>query len=604
MTSSITFSGSGSGLPVSDWITAMVASERIPVDNLYKKQTTLNSSKTAISTVESKFSSLKTSILKLTDANLASSFDIFNAKKATSSDTDVATVSSSNTAIPQKISLKVESLATSTKASSVTDVSKIIDGSELFTDISNKQGKVGTFSLYANGTKNEFTIETTDTLDNIVKKINDKFDPNSDEDYSDNNVKASISNGKLELNYNNASVTNLTLGSSSDTSNFFNIMQLSTAAAVNNGDGTSSFTSLSPINKINLSAAIIGNAANLNVSDAAPITAGTFKIGKTEFTIDETTTMSNLISKINKDADAGATAQFDSKTNKIILTSKNPGKTAINMENGTSNFLSKIGLISEGGDSLTSQTLGNNAKVYVNGSSTALEANSNTITGDISGITGLTVNLKNTTKEDETIDINIDQDTDQISSALDDFISKFNAMTSTIDSQTGVGKTLHSEYSLVSLKNTMRSLATNRVNGISSYNSLSAIGISTGAVGKAATDTSSSLSIDKDKLIAALQNNPSEVKTLLIGDSAAGITGIFQKLQDKLTTVLDPVGGYFDTKKDSINSMITNNDKSITRGEERITAYKSRITKQFSSMDSYISKMQQQSSALSGLGIY
>ncbi|HBG48289.1 MAG TPA: hypothetical protein DDW90_02025, partial [Cyanobacteria bacterium UBA9971] len=444
----------------------------------------------------------------------------------------------------------------------------------------------------------------TDTLDNIVKKINDKFDPTGDEDYSDNTVKASITDGKLEINYDNTDVTNLTLGSSADTSNFFNIMQLSTADPVDNGDGTTSFTSLTPINTINLSGTIIGNAANLDVSDLDPITAGTFKIGKTEFTIDATTTMSGLISKINKDANAGATAQFDATTNKIVLTSKNPGQTAINLENGTSNFLNKIGLITAGGDSLSSQTLGNNAKVYVNGSTTALEANSNTITGDISGITGLTINLKNTTEVGDTIDINVDQDTDQINTALDDFISKFNAMSNIVKEHTATGKTLHGEYSLIGLKNTFRSMTTDRVSGLTSYDSLAMIGISTGAIGKLASDTSNALILDKDKLLEALNENPSEVKALLIGDKTAGITGIFEKLEDKLTSVLDPVSGYFSVKEDSFNTMITDNDKSITRGEDRITAYKTMITKQFSEMDSYISKMQQQGSSLSNLGIY
>ncbi|OGH95250.1 MAG: hypothetical protein A2039_07570 [Candidatus Melainabacteria bacterium GWA2_34_9] len=600
----ITFGGVGSGLPVQDWITQLVSLKRQPVDTLYKKKDTLNSSKIALSTVESKFSSLKTSLLKLTDANIATSFDIFNAKKGTSSDEKIATVTTSNLAIPQKVTLKVESLATSTKASSTTAVSKTIEGTELFTSIANKQGKEGTFSIYVNGTKNELTIATTDTLNDIIKKVNDKFDPNSDGDYSDNNVKASIANGKIEINYNNAAVTKLTLGNSADTSNFFNIMQLSTAVPTDNGDGTSKVASLSQINQINLSGKIIGNETNLNVSDLDPITAGTFKIGKTTFTIDATTTMSDLISKINKDADAGATAQFDSKTNKIVLTSKNPGQTAINLENGTSNFLTKIGLVTAGGDSLASQTLGNNAKVYINGSATALEANSNTITGDISGITGLNISLKNTTEVGKTIDINIDQDTDQISTALDDFVTKFNAMANTVNEQTGKGKTLHGEYSLLGLKNSFRSMATDRVSGLTSFDSLAMIGISTGAVGKAAADTSNTLTLDKKKLLEALNKNPSEVKALLIGDSNAGVTGIFQKMKDKLTSVLDPVSGYFQVKEDSFNSMIANNDKSITRGEERVTAYKTMITKQFSQMDSYISKMQQQGSSLSSLGIY
>lgn len=604
MSSGISFSGVGSGLPIQDWIDAMVKVQRQPVDALYTKKTNLSSAKTAFSTVESKFSSLKTAILKLTDANITSTLDIFKSKKAASSDTDIATVTADNNASVQNVSLAIESLATATKASSLTSFAKTIEGTDLFTSVANKQGEEGTFSMYVNGVKNEFTIAETDTLDNIIKKINDKFDPNSDGDYSDNNVTASISNGRIEIDYNNAAVTNLTLGSNGDTSNFFNVMKLSTATPTNNGDGTSTIGSLLPITKINFGGTLIGNTANLNVDAGDPITAGTFKIGEAEFTIDSNTTLSTIISRINSDEKAGVTASFDSTTNKLVLTSKDPGKTAINLENGTSNFLTKAGLITAGGDSLSSQTLGNNAKVYLNGSATALEVNSNTLTGDISGLSGVTINLKKVTDVGETIDIDVSQDTDQISSALDDFVTKFNALVSTVDGQTAKDKTLHNEYSLVSLKNTLRSMVTGRVSGLSDYDSLAMIGITTGKVGRATSDVSNDLSIDKNKLLDALQKNPDEVKALLIGDDSAGITGLFEKLEDKLTQVLDPVNGYFDTKDDTINSLISSIDKSITRGEDRITVYKKMITQQFAQMDSYISKMQQQGSALSGLGIY
>ncbi|MEI8390048.1 MAG: flagellar filament capping protein FliD [bacterium] len=618
MTSSITFAGSGSGLPVSDWITAMVASERAPVDALYTKKDTYNATKTALSSIQSDFSALRTSIQKLTDGNIASSFDLFASRTATSSDTNISTVTAANNTSVQKVTLSVDNLATATKATS-SDLSKSIDGTELFTAAANKQGTLtatrddgtvyGNFSIYVNGAKNEFTIEKTDTLNTIVKKINDKFDQNSDGDYSDNNVKASIVDGKMHIDYNNTAVTKLTLGSNSDTTNFFNIMQLSTASSTDNGDGTSGFASLSKINKINLGGTIVGNTANLNVDSADPVTAGTFKIGGTEFTIDSKTSLATLISKINSSDKAGVTAQIDTKTNKLVLTSKTPGKTAINFENGTSNFLTKIGLITATGDSTASQTLGENAKIHINGAATALEVNSNTVTGDVSGIPGLTINLKKTTLSkatdgstiDTPIDINIDQNTDGIKTALNDFISKYNQVLNDVSTQTGTGQALHGEYSIVSLKNSLRSMASGQIKGLSAYDSLSMIGISTGSVGKSAKDTSSTFSLDSAKLLTALQDNPSEVKALLIGDKTAGITGVFQQLQTKLNSALDPVSGFFSSKSDSINTLISNTDKSITKGEDRITAYKALITKQFSDMDTYISKMQQSSSALSSI---
>lgn len=618
MSSGITFSGVGSGLPVDEWIQQLYASEKAhTVDTLYTKKSTLSSTKTNLSSIESAFRSLKTAVQKFTDSSLASSFDIFASRTAVSSNTAVATVTADNNTPVQSVSLSVESLATSTKATSAY-LSGSITGSELFTAVANKQGTLtskhedgtayGKFSIYVNGSKKEISIEKTDTLDNIAKKINDSFDLNSDGDYSDNNVTASIADGKFSINYNNAAVTNLTLGSSSDTTNFFNIMQLSTASAVNNNNGTSSFTSLSNISKINLSGKIIGNEANLNVDELDPITAGTVKIGGAEFTVDENTTLSSLMSKINSSTDAGVRAQIDTKTNKLVLISKTEGKTAVNLEDGTSNFLTKIGLITAGGDSIASQTLGTNARVYINGSTTALEVNSNKLTGDVSGISGVTINLKkttavtgNNTTTDEPININVDQNSDQITGAVNDFISKYNTLVSDVNTKTAKDQALHGEYTLVNIKNSLRTMTLNRVSGLSDYDNLAIIGISTGAVGKSASNTSNNLQLDSKKLLDALQKNPAEVKALFVGDSTTGVKGVFQKLEDKLESILDPVNGYFESRSNSIDASIATNDKAITKGENRLAAYKTLITRQFSSMDSYINQMQQQSQSLSSI---
>ena len=589
-TGGISFSGVGSGLPVQDWIDQMVAVERIPLDNLYTKKSSYSSIKSGLSTVESSFRSLNTIIQKFTDANIASSFDIFNSKLARSSDTDIATVTASNNATIQNVTLSIESLATATKAENSNFASTVV-GTDVFTEIANDQGEEGTFNIYVDGVKNEITIEETDTLDTIAGKINTALGAN---------VTASVVDGKFDITYDNTAITTLTLGSNADTSNFLNIMQLSTASATDNGDGTSSFESVSEVSNINFSGAIVGNAANLNIT-GDPITEGTFKIGEAEFTIDADTSLADLVSEINRDEDAGVSARIDVRSNKLVLTAKEAGKTAISLEDGTSNFLTSIGLITAGGDSLSSQTLGDNAIIYLNGSATPLEVNSNTITEDMSGIAGLTINLKNTTEVGETIDINVEQDTDEVKEALDSFLSKYNKLINDVDSFTGKGKSLHGEYTLINIKNSIRSITTDRVDGLSDYDSLAMIGITTGDVGKDVDDTSTNLKLDTDKLLEALQTNPDEVKTLLIGDSDAGITGIFQELEEKLDAVLDPINGYFEARDDSINATISSIDKSIARGEDRLESYREMITKQFASMDQYISQMQQQSQALTGI---
>lgn len=590
MGTGISFSGVGSGLPIQDWISQLVSARRLPLDNLYAKKNKLGNVKTILSTVESDFRAFSSSVQKLTDANLASSFDIFSARNATSSDTDAVTVTASNNTALQSLTLVIESLATSTKAQNDT-FAQTVEGTNLFTDIANKHGEEGTLSIYANGIKTEITIEETDTLDDIAGKINTAFG---------SDITASVIDGKFDITYDNIAVTELTLGSSADTSNFFDVMQLSTASATDNGNNTSTLESTSEISKINMSGTITNNGANLNIT-GDPITEGTFTIGTAEFTVNASTTLAGLISQINRDEDSGVKAQIDTKNNTLVLISNDAGKTAINLENGTSNFLTKIGLITDTGDSLSSQILGNNAVVYLNGSETALEVNSNTITGAVSGITGLTITLKNTTEEEETVEININQDTEEIKESLETFISKYNKIISDVAFYTSKDQNLHREYSLINIKNSVRSMTTDRISSLSDYDSLAMIGISTGSIGKSVEDTSNSLHLDSDKLLEALQKNPSEVKALLIGDADAGITGIFQNLEAKLDNVLDPVNGYFEVREDSVNTTIKTTDKSIARGEERLESYRKLITKQFSDMDQYIAQMQQQSQTLAGL---
>ena len=330
-------------------------------------------------------------------------------------------------------------------------------------------------------------------------------------------------------------------------------------------------------------------------------TSYTIQIGGAEFEIDADTTLQDLINNINSDDDADVIASYDMRENKLVLTATEAGKTAINLEDTSGDFLEQIGLITVGGDSLSSQTLGENASVYINGSAEALEVNSNILTSDISGLTGITINLKNLTEVGETIKINVEQDTEVLTSAVEDFISKFNATINEIDSKTSTGKDLSNEYSLVSLRNNLRLLATDNVDGLSSYDSFGMIGISTGAVGTSVEEETKTLQLDKDKFLEALQNNPEEVKSLLIGDSDSGITGVLQQLEAKVESVSDPVNGYFAAREDSMDRMIVDIDKSILKGEERLIQRRKILEQQFNQMDAYISQMQQMSSTLAML---
>jgi len=604
---SISFGGLASGLPVNEWIDKLMQAERIPVDALYTKKSTIQTQKTTLSSIEGKISSLRSSMEKLTDSHLASVFDLFAKKTATSSDTSVATASAENGAAAQNVKIKVDTLATSTKAITLNNfkVGKTVEGDEKFTTLGNGQGKTGKFTIYTTDgvgktTSHQINVTDSSTLDSIATDIS-----------AISGLSASVdADGNFNISY-NGSINSVKLGGSGDTSNFFNITQLSTVEA-----SGSAFKSRNPITSISTYGTIIdsGNDDKANLNTA--VTEGVFMIGKATFKVDSSTRLNDLISEINSNNDAGVIARYDLNTNKITLTSKNPGNTPISMQSGStdseyaeedsSNFLTAMGLITVDGDSFASQagTLGTNAKVYLNDSNTALYANSNTLTSDITGINGLTINLLKTS-DNENVDINVNQDTTQLVSAVSDFISKFNDVINTIDTNTGTSGKLKSEYRLVGIRNDLRQTVTSSVSGLSKYDSLAMIGITTGSIGTSTETKTNNLQLDSAKFLDALSKDPETVKKLLIGDPESetdGTRGVMQKLLSKAENLLDPSSGYFNTKDESYNTSIADIEKSIIRGEDRLAAEKKRLTNQFAAMDKAISDMQQQGNALLNIG--
>ena len=99
-----------------------------------------------------------------------------------------------------------------------------------------------------------------------------------------------------------------------------------------------------------------------------------------------------LVYQINSNSDTGVTASYDAVTNKLVLKANDPGSTTINIEAGTSNFTDVVGWTNgSGGIAEDSQVLGVNSKFTINGQE--FESASNTIGEDVTGITGLTLNL-------------------------------------------------------------------------------------------------------------------------------------------------------------------------------------------------------------------
>ena len=386
------------------------------------------------------------------------------------------------------------------------------------------------------------------------------------------------------------------IGATTDTSNFVSLVGLE-----RNEDG--SYISTNAVYKATTATRLTDEDSGFNTV----IKAGTFTIGNAEFTINDDTTLSSLISQINENEEAQAFAFWDDATGKLSITSTKEGASYINIEAGTSNFTDVMGFTESEWDEdgnlvntvmfTDTQELGQNAIFTVNG--TSITSTSNTVTSDVTRMEGVTLNLKRAnTEEDGKTTLNITQDTSYLKDALNNFVEAYNSTLEQIDAVTASGAVLHGESSLTSLKNSIRSFAngSNDTNG-GVYRLLSEIGISTSGAdsNNLSTDTNK-LSFDEDKFMQAFQENPESVKALLAGEN-----GIFAMMEDTVEQSLKSVSGFFDVKTTTLDSNIKKTEEKITKKNTSISTYKAQLEKKFQAMENMIASMQQNySNFLSG----
>lgn len=571
----ITVSGLGSGLNYDDWIKKLVAVKQADIDKVNSQVSTFQKKENALTTIKNNYTSLLTNIQAFTQATSAN--NVFHQKTATSS-SEAITAKVDYTADAQSVSVSVDTLATATKAQSVSAVASYVDRDTKISDISEGALKTGSFSVYVDGTKHNLTIGANDTLGTVLDNLN-----------GIEGVSASINNGKLTITKSGTST--VTVGSSSDTSNFSKVMSL-----VRDED-TGAYTSSKAIFDTNTSAVL-----TTTQFDKGTVKQGTFTIGSANFTIGATTTLDSLIKQINNNADAGVTAYWDSNSGKLALTATEEGATNINIQAGTSNFTDIMGLTTstwnpDGSMATTqlatdSQDLGTNAVLTING--TQITSSSNTVTSDISGIKGLTLTLNEET--DSTATVAIATDKTAAATAITDFVNAFNTVVSNTDKATASNGLLYGQSILNMLNTNIRKTATAAVQGEDGYNSLASIGITTGKVSSDVNADVSKLVIDTDKLNAALEDNPEAVMKLLAGNGTTAGAGVLNKLEKLATDATNPTKGYFVSQEKSFEKQVTNLNDKIDTMTTNMQKYQAQLEAKFAAMDKLISSLQNSAS--------
>lgn len=473
-------------------------------------------------------------------------------------------------------------------------VANYADGSTIL-DIVNVTD--GNMSIYVDGVRSTIAVNSTDTFSDVFSRIVSTVAANTGV-----TVRAGFldHDGNIVQNPTEAQNTGiiaievvgdheLVIGASNDTTNFATIANLQQESPTRVAGSRALY-------KVNVNSLITGT----DLFKDGDITAGTFTIGDAEFTIDNTTTLNDLINQINRSDKSYATAYWDTLSGTLVLQSTLTGESLINIESGTSNFTDIMGFTEQVGGNETlitdRQELGHNAIVRING--TRVTSTSNTITSDISKIKGLTINLHGLS-EGESTTITVEQDDEGIYNAVADIIDAYNTLMEGLEDELDDDGALAHDNMFKIMKNNLKRLMTQTVAGTTVYRNLAAIGISTGEAQDSISTDVTALIIDQDKFMQALEDNSDAVKQLLVGTTTT--PGLFVNVGRIIDNTLLSTG-LINSTQESINKNINKLGDKISDLTQELAHYRESLENRFRNMENIIFNMQSAYSSFLGAG--
>jgi len=296
-------------------------------------------------------------------------------------------------------------------------------------------------------------------------------------------------------------------------------------------------------------------ASGTVASATTPLAAGSFTITGADGTTTTistgsgTSTLTDVASTINADK-LGVSAS--------VITDANGARLAI--VSNTSGAAANFSVANGGGLTFGQTANGANASFSVDGLN--LASASNTVTGVIQGVT---INLQSASPGAQ-VNLNISPNTSQATSAINQFVSDYNAVITAINNQfsdsgsgQGVLATDSTVHNLQSELLTALGYTYTPDSGTTGVPNLSSMGITVNKDG--------TLSVDDATLNNALQNNYSDVQNFFQGTAFNGFAG---SLDQQLTSFLSPADGAFTVDLQSLSSQYTTLQQDVTNFETNV----------------------------------
>lgn len=487
--SGITFSGLSSGIDVNSIVTQLVNLEKQPVSRLQSQKAALANQQNVYANLRSRVVGLNTALSTLQQSTT------YTPIKASSSDSDAATISATSGATQGVYSLEVSQLAQAHKVSTSSQ-----------TDTTSALGYSGVFKV--NG--KELTIEATDTLTNVAQKINGLGAK----------VTASLVNGGSGQAF-------LTLTS--------NESGASNAIAVENVSGTA-------INSLGLnpnvtsfaykpnSTTVGSQSFNSRTSTLASMTgqtgAKTFEVNGHSFSIDyDTDNLDSVMAKVNAyfNSTTSGDARYTGNAQASIQATETNGTTTYRlMMNGSS---IPSGISDTGGalDKMGYYKVGF-GKELVAAQDAVYKLDGTTFTNKTNSVTdlvpGTTIALKKVTSS--AVSLSLTKDTESIKNAVGSFKDAYNSVVgfirdnSRFDGESFQSGPLFGNSLASSIESSLGSSVFSSISG--TISNLTEIGFS--------LDDGGLLEFDTSKFDTKMSSDPDGIKNLLMSSGKPTSTDV------------------------------------------------------------------------------
>ncbi len=363
---------------------------------------------------------------------------------------------------------------------------------------------------------------------------------------------------------------------------------------------------------------------NVTITNGKPLT-----VSVTYGELLEGYTFNDLTSKINT-LGTNVRSSYDTVQNKFYFYNKESGsENNMTFSFGTDDagtkaaeFMSALGLKQSAAGNIVGDALDFNAGKSSTLAGTDAQVNIDGVTYDISSnkttVSGVVYNFQNVTSDGNKIAVSVTQDTESIVNKVQSFVDDYNALLTKLykwyeekpnDKYEPLSETeksalkeeqiekweekakaglLYHDKTLGELITKLRSAVSDKVEGIDGkYNTIFSLGIST-------TGLKGQLTLDKDKLNAALAEDPDAVYNVfakLDSDDRRDYNGVAQRLGDVfmegMKSISSVSGSSADVAEDSeLNNLLRELQTKMSNFKKMMSAFETKLYKKYDAMES------------------